>query len=134
MQHESPCLALQNRPGITRHQCFRFGEEPIRHRHHIRAIDHAAALMPHRIAMLACNCSGHIGQQRINLGNRPTGDNRQCTVHPITQGDQHAGQIGRHQHTVRRGGNVDQRAVKIEQQTGPLRQRHAHRQPANFTS
>ena len=85
-------------------------------------------------AMLAGDRGGNIGQQMVHRLDRPSGDDGERAAEPVTQGDEGRGQVLRHDHRGRRGSQVDQGAVQVEEQGGGVGQLDHARHPERRTS
>ena len=76
--------------------------------------------------MLACHGKYRIAQQPIDCLDRTAGDDGHSVVQHPSQRAQYIRQLSRHHHSVRRGRDINQRAVQIEQQRGLPQRRQGH--------
>ncbi len=84
----------------------------VRERRHLEIAPPDAALE----AVQAAGVEAEVGQERVHIGDRPAGDDRHRAVAPRAQPPEEPRQAGRDPDGVRTGGDLDERAVEIQEQ------------------
>ncbi len=116
MQDKAARLALQPRAGMGGGRPLGCGQPSFRSSGQRRPLDRAAGPVADRAAMLARDGVRRVPEQPIHLYDLPPADDAQRTVQQRLDPAERGKQLRRDHDALGRRGEVDQRAIHVEQQ------------------